>query len=286
VVCSSQLAIPKAMKVCYCDESGTGDEPIAVMVGVLLDSQRMHLTKQDWKGLLQELSRMVGKNVVELHTRDFYAGNSPWRDLTAPIRTAIITRVIEWLTERRHRIVYTSVNKDAYRENFALQHIPDELNTVWRFMGFHLILALQKFGQTFNKNKGHTICVFDNEERERMRFTDIICNPRVWSGEYYDKKPKLAPLDQIVDVPYFADSEDVALIQLADFLAFFLRRYAEIKENLVLAKYADEVQRIDGWMTSIADLSIGSSFIYPKRGRNGAEELFFRNASASIRELG
>ena len=44
------------MKVCYCDESGTGDEPIAVLVGVVVDSQRMHVTKEHWGDLLENLS--------------------------------------------------------------------------------------------------------------------------------------------------------------------------------------------------------------------------------------
>lgn len=30
------------MKVSYCDESGTGDEPIAVMVGVIVNAQRIN----------------------------------------------------------------------------------------------------------------------------------------------------------------------------------------------------------------------------------------------------
>lgn len=36
----------------YVDESGTGDEPIGVMVGVVADAHRMRVTKQDWNGLL------------------------------------------------------------------------------------------------------------------------------------------------------------------------------------------------------------------------------------------
>lgn len=43
---------------------------------------------------------------------------------------------------------------------------------------------------------------------------------------------KQKQLDQIVDVPYFGDSREVVLIQVADFAAFFLRRYAEIQEGL------------------------------------------------------
>ena len=48
------------MKFCYCDESGTGDEPIAVMVGIVVDAQRMHLTKADWAELLETLSQLLG----------------------------------------------------------------------------------------------------------------------------------------------------------------------------------------------------------------------------------
>jgi len=31
------------MKFCYLDESGIGDEPYAVMVGIIVDAQRMHV---------------------------------------------------------------------------------------------------------------------------------------------------------------------------------------------------------------------------------------------------
>ena len=47
----------KTMKFCYLDESGTGHEPFAVMVGIIVDSHRMHLTKKDWADLLLKLSR-------------------------------------------------------------------------------------------------------------------------------------------------------------------------------------------------------------------------------------
>jgi hypothetical protein len=273
------------MKLCYCDESGTGDEPIAVMAGVLVDCHRMHITKAEWGGLLEYISGLADRAVSEFHTRDFYAGNGIWRGVEAGTRVAVISAICEWLAERKHHVVYTSVCKATYYQQKALQFIPDELNTVWRFMGFHLVLAIQKHCQREKSNKGHTILVFDNEEREHMRFTDIITHPRAWSEEYYGKKNKQAPLDQIVDVPYFGDSVEVGLIQLADFIAFFLRRYAEIKENLVGPKYADEENRIQGWIDQIAGRSIGSNFIYPKRGRGNAEELFFRNASQSIREI-
>jgi hypothetical protein len=68
-------------------------------------------------------------------------------------------------------------------------------------------------------------------------------------------------------------------------LAFFLRRYAEITEKLVGPKYSDEGDRIRGWIEMITGRTIGSNFMYPKRGRGEAEDLFFKNASESIRDL-
>jgi hypothetical protein len=273
------------MRFCYCDESGTGSEPIAVMVGIVVDTQRMHLTKEHWVELIEALSKIAGRQIAELHTRDFYSGNGIWRSLNGSQRSNIISAIFQWLQDRKHKVVYSAVLKEEYYKNYKLQFIPDGLNTIWRFMGFHVVLAMQKCCQREPNNKGHTLFVFDNEERERLRFTDLIKNPPAWSGEYYGKKPRDSALNQVVDVPLFADSEDMGLIQLADVAAFFLRRYAEIHENLIPPQYFDEQQRVDGWVAEFVKRSIGGSCIYMKSQRGDAENLFYNNAPPSIRRL-
>jgi len=122
------------MNLCYCDESGTGEEPIAVMTGIVVDASRMHLTKAHWQALLNELSREAGRQIVELHTRDFYAGNSVFRGLDGPTRSTVISNIFGWLSERKHHIVYSAVLKDSYRQANAQGNVPDELNTLWRFL--------------------------------------------------------------------------------------------------------------------------------------------------------
>jgi len=273
------------VKLCYCDESGTGEEPIATMVGIVVDAGRMHLTKAHWVELLKILSKMAGHQIEELHTRDFYSGNGVFRSIDGATRAQVISAIFDWIRERKHHIVYSSVLKSSYFKAYKAQEIPDELNTLWRFLGFHLILAMQNRCQGEEKNKGHTIFVFDNEEREKMRFTDIIMRPPSWSDEYYSREKKQGQLDQIVDVPYFGDSKEVSLIQLADFVSFFLRRYAEIEEELVPAKYDDEKERLSGWIDAIRSRSIGRRFIYRKTGRQYAHDLFYDNAPPSIRDL-
>lgn len=272
------------MKLCYCDESGTGEEPIATMVGIIVDAHRMHLTKEHWQELLDLLTEETGHKVTELHTRNFYSGSGVFRALDGETRASLIDAVFEWLRARRHHVVYSAVVKQQYFEAQEADEIPDELDTVWRFMGYHLILAMQ-YCQRHPGVKGHTLYVFDNEERERARFTDLIMHPPRWSDEFYDRGKKQKQLDQVIDVPYFGDSREVALVQLADFLSFFLRRYAEMKEDMVPARYANEEARVDGWIGQMTEQAIASRFMYPKVGRNSAEDLFFNFAPTSIRSL-
>lgn len=273
------------MKLCYCDESGTGDEPIAVMVGIVVDSVRMHLTKDHWQNLLKNLSDLAGRQIVELHTRDFYSGSGVWHGIRGDTRSEIMQQIFEWLIERKHSVVYTSVVRQSYHKAVAAQNIPDELNTLWRFMGFHLILAMQKYGAKHDGVKGHTLFVFDNEERERMRFTDLISRPPNWSDEYYDRGRKQDQLDQIIDVPYFGDSKEVALIQVADFFAYLLRLHCELETGHRKPAYRDEVDKVGGWIEMFAKRSIGSSYIFPARGRQYAHDLFFEHAPECIRAM-
>lgn len=273
------------MKLCYCDESGTGDEPFVVMVGVIVDSQRMHVTKADWVELLKSLSLRAQREITELHTRDFYSGNGAWRGISGPDRAAIIGDVFDWLAARRHHIVYCGVDKQKYHASRNAGQIPAELSTLWRFMGMHLLLSVQKAFQSKEGTKGNTIFVFDNEEREQMRFTDLIQNPPAWTDAYYQKKKKQARLDQVVDVPYFGDSKEVSLLQLADFIAYFLRRHVEVVSGAQPPRYADEPARLSAWMNVLIERSINGSNMYPAVGRCECSELFFGHAPPAMVNL-
>ena len=149
------------------------------------------------------------------------------------------------------------------------------------------MLAMQRACQKEKKNKGHTLYIFDNAERERVRFADIVARPGGWSDEYYGRGKKQERLDQVIDAPYFGDSIEVPLLQIADFLAYFLRRYAEIKEGLVPPRYEDEEEKISEWASGYAGYSIGRAHIYPKRvsERREAHQYFYELAPPSIRDL-
>lgn len=277
------------MKLCYCDESGTGDirnEPVAVMVGIVVDASRMHLTKAEWEELLGHLSELAKRQIAFLHTRDFYHGRPPYRGIEGQQRSDMVDYIIQWLGDRQHRIVYSAVTRAEFETARTTEAVPSELNSLWRFMGFHLMLAMQTYCQSFGKNKGHTIFVFDNEDREEKRFSDIVCRPQAWSDHYYGRHPKRDQLDQVVDVPYFGDDRDVVLLQVADFCAYFLRRYAELDAGVgAPSYYVGEKEKVTAWAKRLAQRSIDVPCMYRRVGRDWAHDVFFNLAPASIRSL-
>ncbi len=271
------------MKIGYFDESGTGSEPFAVMAGVIVDSQRMHKTKEHWKTLLDILSRIISKPVPELHTKDFYPGNGIWRGISGQQRAEIISAILDWLSDRKHELIISVIDKEKFNQEKNIGKIPCEIDTIWRTLGFHIILGIQKNYQKFEKTKGNTILIFDNEENEKVHFTDLINNPPAWSDSFYSKKKTQNRLDQIVDVPCWGDSEKVILLQLADFICYFIRRYVEIKENKVPPRYAGEDLKLDEWFQMIKKCSLPSSVMYPSRGRCDTSELFYKLAPKCIK---
>jgi hypothetical protein len=118
------------MKFVYLDESGMAEEPIGIMVGVIADSYRMRPTKEAWNGLLAALSKIIERPIEEIHTRDFYSGNSPWRDLKGNQRSAIISAIFKWLQSRKHAIVFSAVDKSKFRETFNEESVSSEVATL------------------------------------------------------------------------------------------------------------------------------------------------------------
>jgi len=270
------------MKLCYIDESGTGDEPYAVMVGIIIDSYRMRPTKTAWSNVLRTLSTDVGRTIEEIHTRDFYSGNGPWRGIDGRERARIIGAIFDWIEERKHEIVFCSIDKEKFNDEFPGTDRYNDIKTIWRMLGLHLVLCLQKHHQKCSKNKGNTVLIFDNEETERLHFTDLILNPPDWTDSYYSRGKKQEKLDQIIDVPHFADSKHVPLLQVADFVAYFLRRYAEL-ENGAAERYAGERNTVASWAQKAKRQRIPIARIYPRRNRCECAELFFTYAPECLK---
>jgi hypothetical protein len=274
------------VKFCYVDESGTGSEPIAIMSGVIVDAQRMHITKYDWQDLLEQLSQLLERDIQEFHARDFYRGNSPWRDIDGETRSEIIESILSWLINRKHSITFVGVDKKLFNKNKASDRNLLYFHSLWCFMGMHLILTVQKHYQRESKNKGNTVFIFDEEVREKLDFVMLLRKPPRFVDEYYARDGGQEQLNQVIDVPYYGDSKDVNLLQIADLIAYILRLHVELEEGRRSPEYKGENQNIQGWVEQIISISLPVSTRYLARGRDRCSELFCKYAPEALMSLG
>lgn len=272
------------MKICYLDESGTGQKTVVIAVGVVVDSTRMNRTKHEWDTLLSELSRKIKKPLSEIHSMNLYRGNEEWRDIEGIERAKVIDQILDWLSERKHKIVFSAVDKEKFSTSLPSSMICKELDCDIQAAFFHVVLSLQKKHQTEKKNKGHTILVFDNS-RLGTSLPKLLYSPPSWSDTYYNRNKTQNQLDQIVDVPFFADSVHAPLIQLADIIAYFLRLHAELHDYGEKEQYPGEQTKVSNWVNKIKELCYPTNTRYLKKGRCSVANEFFNLCPKSLREL-
>lgn len=266
------------MKFIYIDESGTGDEPFAVMVGIVVDAYRMRPTKEEWDTLLSDLAKQVGSEIKEFHTREFYAGNKAWRSLNGKQRAKIISVIFEWLTSRNHHIVFSAIDKNILKQKFSDHDYTNSLGSLWKILATHLALSVQKQYKKHANNKGNSVLIFDAHDKDEKEFAELILSPPDWTDTYYDKGKKEKKLNQIIDVPHFVDSAHVGMIQLADCVSYFLRRHLELLHQTSPERYEGEGEVVANWATAALQRCITMSSIYPKRQRCSAAEYFYQIA--------
>jgi hypothetical protein len=258
------------VKFCYIDESESGDHRVVVAAGVVVDGTRMHATKSDWSELLATLSERLDRPLREFKAKDLYRGSGRWSRMAARDRGQVISDVVEWWLERSHKIVYSGVLTEAYAA--CVRHELGDISDAWCAADVHLLLALQRAHQRIGSNKGHTVVVLDRGSHEKD-LVEFVRTPPAWTDAYYARPRRSNRLDQIVDVPYFVDSEHAMLVQTADLFAYILRRLVELSDLDVPSSYAGEADQVSGWAGRLARQGLRSD-LWPTQRRTAAHELF------------
>jgi hypothetical protein len=275
-----------AMKFCYFDESGMGSEPYLVVAGIIVDASRMHVTKDAWSDFIKTLSKAADRQVHEFHAREFYRGNGVWHGTDGAERAKVIEAILAWVENRKHKCVFSGIDKSEYNKKLKKDERLKQFKSMWCAAAMHCILQVQKQHQREAKPKGHSVLIFDREVSEETDLSLLIHKPPKWIDTFYNRSEEQTAMDQIVDVPFFADSKHILLAQVADLFAYILRTSSEIQDGLLKEKYEKEGKKMQDWLGRIAKIAFPRANRYPARGRCQAAQLFWNLAPYPIRELG
>ena len=274
------------MKVCYVDESGnTAQDPCLVMVGILVDSARLHRTQKEFADVFDIVQGLFKENLRELKGSKMILGRDRWRKVDPDVRKLIASYFCDWIATRKHRLIVTAI--DRVRLQGAVKDgVPDECQDGWLAAGLHVALQIQKANQKTGNNKGHTFLILDDNKLKADRLSDLLWNPPGWTDDYYGRKKKQDPLDQIIDTTFSIKSHHAGLVQVADLFAFILRRYAEIEDYGAEEEWPGEKALLDEYVGSLAGRLLPKSTRWPARTGSIAAKWFNDVAPPSLKALG
>lgn len=99
---------------------------------------------------------------------------------------------------------------------------------------------------------------------------DFLLDPPEWADEYYQRRKKQDPFDQLVHTPFYVKSHHVGIVQLADLVAFVYRRYLQVVRHG--ESYDGELDRLTGWVERLDECLLAPAARTPKRQSGPAPE--------------
>ena len=274
------------MKVCYVDESGnTAQDPCLVMVGVLVDSLRLHRTQREFAEVFDIVQGLFQENLRELKGSKMILGRDRWRKVDPDIRKLIAGYFCDWIARRKHRLIVTAIGR-ARLEKTRRGGQPAECHDAWLAAGLHVALQIQKTSQKSGNNKGHTFLIFDDNKLKADTLSNLLWKPPAWTDDYYDRRKRQEPLDQIIDTTFSIKSHHAGLVQVADLFAFILRRYAEIEDYGAAEEWPGEKVLLDDYVASLAGRLLSKPARWPTRTGSVAAKWFNDVAPPSLKALG
>ena len=213
----------------------------------------------------------------EIHAKDLIPGRGAWSGVDASMRHKVVDTILDWLLERKHKFTFAAIDKTSFANLAATDERRKDLKDERIAAAFHIVLSLQKAHQirkkpkskkmTVKENKktsaGHTVLIFDSG-KEPERLVELVVNPPSWSDSYYGYSGHGNRLDQIIDVPYYAGSHRVPLLQISDLICYILRYYSDYVDFGKHSSRPDVFVHYKGWTERISNLCIGRSDRYMK----------------------
>lgn len=217
------------MKFLYVDESGNNSEPYLVFFGLYVDGYRLKKVMSMARPLLQAIADAYPENLPELKSTRLVNGVGAWRQVDANRRKALFRTLTRFVAEAGcHGYTYL-LSRRAYSTLRNRPPLPTWATNEWQTGAMSLCMFLQKDNNDVKNNKGLSVLIFDDNQAELPRLSEFLLQSTPDVDEYYERKRRTEPFDQIIDTAFSIKSDHSHLIQISDACAFALRRCAEIE---------------------------------------------------------
>lgn len=240
------------MKFIYIDESGQRDREqgdIFVMAGFLIDAFRHRKQAANFKNHIRNFLDLYEKPPKEIKTKAMIRGARPWNKVEGDQRKAFLEGAVD-LAVSCADIYAVAFSLEQFRKTTQeMRKAPPFGTSYWVGAAMFLAAMVQRQMQSFKRNKGRTVVIFD-DHRNLPQVSDLLHQADPWFDALYKRriqqrvkgkdKAMWKPIkqdkrfEQIIDSAFSIKSEHSPFVQTADMIAYIYKRHLELadgKEN-------------------------------------------------------
>ncbi|WP_169975831.1 DUF3800 domain-containing protein [Campylobacter sp. RM16191] len=218
------------MKLFYLDDSGSSGlnledplQPLFVLGGIVID----HTKWEEATGKIQELKKEYKIDDLEMHAMDIANSKGAFKGWDFDKKQEFLTKCLKLIPSLSMDIIFFKVRKSNYKKYFESKFSKAHQQMVKippYIVAYSFILQIaEKFLNDANDNG---VLIIDEQD------THIIANDTLKTLRAIDE-PEIK-VNRLIEKSFFINSKDSNLLQLADIVAYYIKRYYEIelKDNL------------------------------------------------------
>ena len=223
------------MYVIYLDESGdpngwNNNQNHFILGGMAVhEGQIWHLAS-----ILDDIQSEFFPDIaipIKFHAVELYNGHGRFRSLSDSERQ----RMLDAIYDSIGRIPYPSVVLFATASHISSVVSPDQaLRDTFEDVAQRINMFLVRLHHGGGTQKG--LLIIDRSQSTESRYLALL-------SEFRASGTKRGYLGNIVDIPYFSQSSETRLLQLADFVAYAVFRYYERDDDRFLNKIMSRFDR-------------------------------------------
>jgi Protein of unknown function (DUF3800) len=229
------------MKFVYVDETGDkGQTDVLVMTGLLIDAYLLRKYTASFDEMLTAFLARHPGSPKELKTKAFINGSGGWSKIDHAERKKFLENVCD-LAAECSTIFAVAFSFENFEKATNAGHC-QPFKSYWLAAAMFIAALVQKQMKKKQRNKGHTVFICDDNQREMSNFSDALYKANPWFDPIYQtskrKKsgktvwcqvPAHERFDQIINTGFAVKSEHSSLIQVADAVSYAYRRHLELK---------------------------------------------------------
>jgi hypothetical protein len=232
----------RGMKFVYVDETGDkGQTDVLVMTGLLIDAYLLRKYTASFDHMFKRFLAKHPGTPGELKTKVFINGSGGWSKVDPGERKKFLEDVCD-LAADCSTIFAVAFSFENFEKAANAGHC-QPFKSYWVAAAMFIAALVQKQMKKKQKNKGHTVFICDDNQREMSNFSDALYNADPWFDPIYQTSktkggksiwcdvPAHERFDQIINTGFAIKSEHSSLVQVADAVSYAYRRHLELKSD-------------------------------------------------------